>query len=148
MTLSILWSEVSIIFNYIGFIASILQLISLFYLFKILQEVYSTIKMEYTSKFLLKFALIAFALKTNNSSFSGFPCYCNKINGFKTLFYNWLSSFIYFRVFECVLLLILNKTGNFNIKHFISKIGIVIFVAGIVITELILFLQGFLYLQK
>jgi len=146
--LSILWSDVSIVFNYIGFFASILQLISLFYLIKILQEVFPQLKWKFIPNFLLKFGLIAFALKTIIQVFQAFPVIVTKSMALKHYFIIGYIHLFTLGFLSLILLVILNKTGIFKLKSFISKIGIVIFVAGIVITELILFLQGFLYFQK
>jgi len=146
--LSILWSDVSVIFNLIGFVASILQLVSLFYLFRIMQQVIPHLKWKFIQKFLLKFGLIAFALKTIIQVFQAFPVIVTKSMALKHYFIIGYIHLFTLGFLSVVLLLLLNRTGNFSLKHFISKIGIVIFVFGIVVTELIMFLQGFLYLQK
>ncbi len=146
--LSILWSEVSLIYNVIGFVASILQLISLFYLFKIIQEVIPQLKWNFFTNLLLKFGLMAFAFKTIIQVLQAFPIIVTKSMALKHYFIIGYIHLFTLGFLSVVLILILNILSTIALKHLITKIGIAIFLIAIVITELLLFLQGFLYLQK
>ncbi len=146
--LSILWSKVSLIFNYVGFFAAILQLISLYYLLKIMREVFGELKWNYFSKLLLKFLLGAYVFKITFQIASAFPYIVIKSLALKHYFiigYLHLFTLGFMTVFLIVLLIQIKKI---SIKNTISKIGLVTFLTGIVGTEFLLFYQGFLFLSK
>ena len=146
--LSILWSKVSITFNIIGFLAAILQLISLIYLFKILKEVFAKLNWTFVSKVLLRFGVIAYSLKIIIQVFSAFPYFVEKslaLKPFLIIGYLHLFTLGFMSVF---VFLILTQLQKIQLKTYGSKLGVVIFLLGIVFTELLLFTQGFLVLIR
>ena len=146
--LSILWSRVGIVFNIIGFFAAILQLISLVYLFKILSEVTSKLKWTLVSKVLLKFSVIAYSLKILIQIVSAFPYFVEKslaLKPFLIIGYLHLFTLGFMSVF---VFLILIKLQKIQLNTITSKVGLFIFLLGIIGTELLLFTQGFLVLIR
>jgi len=144
--LSVLWSKVSVIFYIIGFVASFLQLISLFFLIKIMKSVFTQIKWKSISKLLLKFGLVAFSLKIIMQLFSSFPYFVEKslaLKPFLIIGYLHLFTLGFMSVF---LLLVLIELRKIDVKRSRSKLGILIFLTGVLLTELLLFSQGFLFL--
>jgi len=146
--LSILWSTKSLTLNIIGFLASVLQLISLLFLLKILKLVLDQIKWSNTSKLLLKFAMVAYTLKILAQLASSFPYFVEKSLALKPYFIIGYLHLFTLAFMSVLLLLILKQLGAISLKSNISKVGIGFFLTGIFFTELLLFLQGFLLLMK
>ncbi len=144
--LSVLWSDVSIVFNAIGFVASMLQLISLLYLIKIMRQVYSQLKWNWLSKFLLKFSLLAYSLKICFQVLSAFPYIVEKSLALKPFFIIGYLHLFTLAFMSVLLFLVLNKLDIFSFAKRISKIGLLIFLLGVFVTELLLFSQGTLLL--
>lgn len=146
--LSVLWSDVSSVFYVIGFAAACLQLISLFFLFKILNEVLSKSKWNAISILLLKFSTIAFSLKITMQFFSSFPYFVQKSLALKPFFiigYLHLFTLGFMSVF---LILILHQLNQIRFETTISKAGILMFLGSVIFTEILFFSQGFLILSK
>ena len=144
--LSILWSTDVLLFNVFGFVASVLQFISLVFLIKIMLQAFSQINWNFTSKLLLKFALISYSLKIISQILSAFPYIIEKSLALKPFFiigYLHLFTLGFLSVF---LFLIVSKIGKINLQNRTSKVGILLFLSGIFITESLLFLQGFLFM--
>ena len=144
--LSILWSKVGLTFHIIGFLATILQLISLVYLFRILKKVYHQLKWKAISKVLLKFGVIAYSLKIVIQILSSLPYFVEKslaLKPFLIIGYLHLFTLGFMSIFVFLILIQLHKI---QLKTTSSKIGLVIFLIGVVATELLLFTQGFLLL--
>lgn len=144
--LSVLWSDVPLVFNIIGFLASVLQLISLVFLVKIMLKAFSQINWSFTSKLLLKFALISYSLKIISQILSAFPYIVEKSLALKPFFiigYLHLFTLGFLSVF---LFLIVSQFGKINLQKPASKMGILLFLLGVFITESLLFLQGFLFM--
>jgi len=146
--LSILWSTQSITFNVIGFLASVLQLISLIFLLKILKQVLVQIRWSYISKLLLKFAMVAYLLKILAQLASSFPYFVEKSLALKPYFIIGYLHLFTLAFMSVLLLLILKQLKAIYLNSVISKVGIGFFLTGIFFTELLLFLQGFLLLIK
>jgi hypothetical protein len=146
-SLSVLWSNVSLVFNVIGFVAAVLQLISLFYLIKIMREVFGQINWNPLSKLLLKFALLAYSLKISIQILSAFPIIVKKSLALKPFFIIGYLHLFTLAFMSVLLFLILNKLKIIAFKSRTSKIGIVTFLLGVFVTEFLLFLQGFLLLN-
>jgi len=145
-SLSILWSKVPIVFNLIGFIAAILQLISLVFLIKIIKNVLKKLKWNVISKLLLKFVAVFYSLKISLQIISSIPFIVTKSLALKHYFiigYLHLFTLGFMSVF---LFLLLIQVKKLTIKSLSSKIGILTFLVGIIGTEFLLFLQGFLIL--
>lgn len=145
--LSILWSDVSAVFYLIGFVASILQLISLFFLIKILRQAVKQLNWSSLSKFLLKFALLAYGLKISIQISSAFPFIVEKSLALKHFFIIGYLHLFTLAFMSVLLLLILGKFKIVEFKSIQSKIGIITFLTGVFVTETLLFLQGFLFLN-
>ena len=146
--LSILWSKVSFTFNIIGFLAAVLQLISLVYLFRILKNVYHKLEWKPISKILLKFGVIAYSLKIVIQILSSFPYFVDKslaLKPFLIIGYLHLFTLGFMSVFVFLTLIKLHKI---HIETASSKIGLFVFLIGIIGTELLLFTQGFLVLIR
>lgn len=147
-SLSVLWSKVSSMFYVVGFAASILQLISLMFLFKIIKSMYVQIKWNFVSKILLNFGFIAYSLKIVMQIFSSFPYFVEKSLALKPfLIIGYLHLFT-LGFMSIMLFFILVEFGKLNLKASFSKIGIVTFLGGVFLTELLLFSQGFLILLR
>jgi hypothetical protein len=146
--LSVLWSTNNLAFNSVGLLAAILQLISLVFLFKILKQIYVQLQWNYISKLLLKFIIVAYSLKIVAQIVSSFPYFVAKSLALKPFFiigYLHLFTLAFMSVF---ILLILNQLNIISFKKYSSKIGVGLFLLGVLLTELLLFLQGFLMLLQ
>ena len=144
--LSVLWSSDFSLFYVIGFVASVLQLISLGFLIKIMRQAFLQIKWRFIPKLLLIFGLISYSFKIISQIVSSFPYIVEKSLALKPFFiigYLHLFSLGFLSVF---VFLIADQLGKFNIQKPTSKVGILLFLTGVFITELLLFLQGFLFL--
>lgn len=146
--LSVLWSTKSITFNLIGFIASVLQLISLLFLFKILEQVLVQIKWSFTSKLLLKFAMVAYTLKILAQLALSLPYFVEKSLALKPYFIIGYLHLFTLAFMSVLLILFLIQMKAIYVNSIISKVGIGFFLIGIFFTEMLLFLQGFLLLMK
>ena len=144
--LSVLWSNVPLAFNVIGFVASVLQLISLVFLLKIMQQAFSQINWGFISKLLLKFALFAYVLKIISQILSAFPFIVEKSLALKPFFIIGYLHLFTLGFMSVLLILIAEQFGKFSFRKTTSKIGIALFLTSIFITEMLLFLQGFLFL--
>jgi hypothetical protein len=147
-TLSILWSNVSAFFYVLGFAAAVLQLISLLFLFKIMQQAFLNLKWNILSKVLLKFLIIAYSLKIISQLFSAFPYFVQKSIALKPFFiigYLHLFTLAFMSVF---LMLILIQLHKIFIKSAVAKVGIYLFLISVFVTEFFLFGQGLLLLTK
>lgn len=144
--LSILWSKVNFAFNIIGFLAAILQLISLVYFFRMLKNVYHQLNWKPISKILLKFGVIAYSLKIVIQILSSFPYFVSKslaLKPFLIIGYLHLFTLGFMSVFVFLILIQLHKI---QLNSIVSRMGIVVFLIAIVLTEMLLFTQGFFML--
>ena len=144
--LSVLWSSDFSLFYVIGFVASVLQLISLGFLIKIMRQAFLQIKWRFIPKLLLIFGLISYSFKIISQIVSSFPYIVEKSLALKPFFiigYLHLFTLGFLSVF---VFLIADQLGKFNLQKPTSKVGILLFLTGVFITELLLFLQGFLFL--
>lgn len=146
--LSVLWSTTNIVFNLIGFIASILQLISLLFLLKLLKQVLKQVKWDVISKLLLKFAIVAYLLKILAQIASSFPYFVKKSLALKPYFIIGYLHLFTLAFMSVLLFLILKQLKAIYLNTILSKFGIAFFLVGVLFTELLLFLQGFLILIK
>ena len=147
-TLSVLWSTDFLLFNIVGFVASVLQFVSLVFLFKILQQAFSQISWNFTSKWLLKFAVISYIIKIISQILSAFPYIVEKSLALKPFFIIGYLHLFTLGFLSVLLFLILDQLGKINLHKPTSKVGILLFLSGVFITEALLFLQGFLFLLQ
>jgi hypothetical protein len=142
--LSVLWSEVPSIFYIIGFLAAVLQLISLIFLLKIVKHALLQLKWNSISKLLLMFGLTAYSLKIIAQLLSAFPYFVEKALALKPFFiigYLHLFTLGFMSVF---IILLLNKSNKIQLVTITSKIGLITYLLGVLLTEFLLFFQGFL----
>lgn len=144
--LSVLWSGVPSIFNVIGFMAAVLQLISLVFLLKIMRQAFIKLTWGFTVNLLLRFAVISYILKIISQILSAFPFIVEKSLALKPFFIIGYLHLFTLGFMSVLLFLILEQMGKFNLQKPASKEGIILFMTGVFITELMLFLQGFLFL--
>ncbi|HEY9168627.1 MAG TPA: hypothetical protein VIN72_03990 [Lutibacter sp.] len=144
--LSVLWSTDVLLFNAVGFVASVLQLISLIFLLKIMRQAFTQIHWRFTSKLLLKFAIISYGLKIISQILSAFPYIVEKSLALKPFFIIGYLHLFTLGFLSVLLFLILGQLGKISLHKPTSKVGILIFLSGVFITESLLFLQGFLFL--
>jgi len=144
--LSVLWSSDVLLFNMVGFVASVLQFISLVFLVKIMLQAFSQLSWSFTSKLLLKFALFSYSLKIISQILSSFPYFVEKSLALKPFFIIGYLHLFTLGFLSVLLFLILDQLGKINFQKPASKLGILLFLAGVFITESLLFLQGFLFM--
>lgn len=144
--LSVLWSTDVLLFNVVGFVASLLQLISLVFLIKIMLHAFSQINWNFISKLLLKFAIISYSLKIISQILSAFPYIVEKSLALKPFFIIGYLHLFTLGFLSVLLFLILDQMGKMNLHKPTSKVGILLFLSGVFITESLLFLQGFLFM--
>lgn len=146
--LSVLWSTDDLLFNVVGFVASVLQFISLVFLLKIVIQAFSQLKWNFISNLLLKFALISYSLKIIIQILSSFPYIIKKSLALKPFFIIGYLHLFTLGFLSVLLFLILNQLGKINLHKQTSKAGLLIFLTGVFVTELLLFSQGLLFLFK
>lgn len=146
--LSVLWSTDFSLYYIIGFVASVLQFISLVFLLKILQQAFSHINWSFTSKWLLIFAVISYSIKIISQILSAFPYIVEKSLALKPFFIIGYLHLFTLGFLSVLLFLILDQLGKINLQKPASKVGIILFLSGVFITEALLFLQGFLFLFR
>lgn len=143
--LSLLWRDVP---NYIvlfGFIGAIIQLVSLAYLWRIsVQILRKEILSIYYVRFLFISIIVAYMLKIMMQFVSAFPTITKIALQYKPYFvigYIHLFTLAFMSLFLIVLYELL-------LKRTISRWGMILFVLGIISSELILFSQGLLVYTK
>lgn len=146
--LSVLWSTDFSWYYIIGFVASVLQFISLVFLLKILNQAFSQINWSFISKLLLKFAMISYIIKIISQILSAFPYIVEKSLGLKPFFIIGYLHLFTLGFLSVLLFLILDQLKKINLNKPTSKVGILLFLSGVFITETLLFLQGFLFLLQ
>ena len=139
--LSLLWTDVPTITYFIGGIASGLQLISLYYLYPIYISFYKSLQSK-RIKWISIVVIISYFLKVSLQFLSSFPSIVEKAVALKSFFiigYLHLFTLGFMSMFIFLLLSIFPK-----IK--LNKIGLFIFVLGVLLSETILFSNGLLVL--
>lgn len=140
--LSILWLRLPLTLHWIANISGILQLLVLFYFFKILSVIQKnkTIKFNWSTRWLWRFASIAFILKIILQMLSTIPYLSRFAFGFRPVVIGYLHlSFV-----GIISLFILGYINEFihRFRGNVSGVGAIIFVTGFVVQEIILMLQG------
>lgn len=141
-SLSILWSEVSIIYNYIGFIAGLIQVISLFYLIPLIMKLVSNSQLFKFQKLTIYIIILSYAFKVLAQLASSFPEVVQKSIALKSyLIIGYLHLFTL--LFMSLLLLLFIQLYSKLKLNLGGKIAYSLFLIGIFLTELLLFGQGF-----
>ena len=140
--LSILWLRLPLTLHWIADISGILQLLVLFYFFKILSVIQknTTIKFNCSTRWLWRFASIAFILKIILQMLSTIPYLSHFAFGFRPVVIGYLHlSFV-----GIISLFILGYINEFihRFRGNVSGVGAIIFVTGFIVQEVILMLQG------
>ena len=139
--LSLLWNEMPIYVVFIGLAAVILQLISLYYLYKINKKIRSFIKDNKLSVFIVTLVFISYFLKIILQFFSAFPPITIIAVQYKSFFvigYIHLFTLGFMSLFVFLLVQI-------HTQYKVSKLGLQFLISGIITSELLLFTQGALY---
>jgi len=135
--LSLLWSEVPTFVYYIGFIAGLFQLASLFYLYKISKPYLKSLVSKQV-KFISTVVIISYFLKVVIQFFSAFPVVIEKAVQLKSYFiigYLHLFTLGFMSLF-LILLIILHPKVKLN------SVGVNTLILGIFLSEVFLFIQG------
>lgn len=139
---ALLWKTVPSYVIIIGFIAVFVQLVSLYYLWRLVLIIYiqKAIVKKTMSSLLLKIVLGAYTLKVIFQFFGAFPEITQFAMQYKSYFvigYIHLFTLGFLSLFLFLLIrLVLHEK--------LLKWGILLFILGIIFTELLLFLQGIL----
>jgi hypothetical protein len=142
--LSVLWSGPGKGLYIIGFAGALMQIIALVYLIFVFKNKGRLRPLGNWMIFLINFVLISFALKVLLQFLSAFPYFVEKSLMLKPYFvigYLHLFTLCFMTVF---IVLILKQLGAINITNRITRLGLVLLILGIVLTESLLFGQGFL----
>jgi hypothetical protein len=140
--LSILWLRLPLTLHWIANISGILQLIVLFYFFKIISVVKKSknIKFNWSTRWLWRLASLAFILKIILQMLSTIPYLSHFAFGFRPVVIGYLHlSFV-----GIISLFILGYINEFihRFRGNVSGVGAVIFVAGFIVQEIVLMSQG------
>ena len=137
-TLSVLWiKDVPNYLYYIGFIAMILQIISLYYLFDLSKSLIKSLKIKHI-KTIVYFVLVSYFLKVVLQFFSTFPQIVEQALQYKTyLIIGYLH--LYTLGFMSMFIILLLKLHP---KKKLNKLGINLLMIGIFLSEFFLFFQG------
>ena len=141
--LSLLWTDVPSFIYYIGFFASFLQLISLYYLYSISKHTFRSIASKHV-KVIAYFVMGSYFIKIILQSFSAFPQIFDVALQYKPYFiigYLHLYTLGFMSMFIILLL-------KLHPKKDLNKLGVNILMIGIFLSELFLFLQGGLLFSK
>jgi hypothetical protein len=140
--LSILWLKLPRSLHLLANISGILQLLVLFYFIRLFPAVKKNIprKITKTTRYLWTMAAAAFILKIVLQTFSIIPFFSNYAFGFRPIVIGYLHlSFL--MIISFFIIGYINQVLS-EVKRQISKIGILIFVAGVLVQEITLMLQG------
>ncbi|MDO9276757.1 MAG: hypothetical protein Q7T92_14590 [Lutibacter sp.] len=116
------------------------------FLIKIIQNAFSQINWNSSSKLLLKFAMVSYSLKIISQILSSFPYIVEKSLALKPFFIIGYLHLFTLGFLSVLLFLIVEQLGKISLQKPTSKVGIFLFLSCIFITESFLFLQGFLFL--
>ena len=94
------------------------------------------------AKYLLSYAMIAFSFKIIAQLLSSFPYFVKKSIALKPYFIIGYLHLFTLAFMSVTLLLILKQANVFNFKSLFAKIGLNLFLVGILLSEILLFSQG------
>lgn len=140
--LSILWLKLPRSLHLLANISGILQLLVLFYFFRLFPVIKKNIagKIVKTTKYLWAMAAIAFTLKIILQTLSIIPFFSNYAFGFRPIVIGYLHlsflGIISFFILGYITQIFSEK------KKIVSKTGVLIFVFGVLLQEIVLMLQG------
>jgi hypothetical protein len=146
--LSVLWSDVHKTFYVIGFAGAILQMVALFFLVKLVGSIRSQLNWSPILRTLFYFGLLAFGLKIILQMLTSFQYFVTLSVALKPYFivgYLHLFTLAYMSVF---LLLILYQIRFLNLKVKFQLFGVLLFLIGVLGSEILLFTQGLMLVFK
>jgi len=142
--LTSLWHHPPVYIKWINYAAALLQLGALFYLGKLL---YKNLQSSFANfpvicKWLYSIAIAALILKIVLQCFSADPAVAQLSFAYRPIIIGYLH--LIFLVFVSIYLLgILAEKGVLKLDFAITRAGLVVFTAGVIINELLLAAQGF-----
>lgn len=140
--LSILWLKLPRSLHLLANISGILQLLVLFYFIRLFPILKKNIprKISKTTRYLWSLAAVAFILKIILQTLSIIPFFSNYAFGYRPIVIGYLHlSFL--GIISFFILGYINQILR-EMNHELSKIGVFIFVFGVLLQELVLMLQG------
>lgn len=140
--LSILWSEVHLFFNIIGFVAAFIQVISLYYLIPIILKIIKKLPIIWIQKALFYIVTIAYSLKVLAQVASSLPEVIQKSITLKSYFIIGYLHLFTLLFMSLMLIIFIQKSYRWKLSKS-AKIALSVFLIGIMTTELLLFTQGF-----
>lgn len=143
--LSLVDSEHGIIII-IGLIAAVTQVLSLYYLLGLINSIRADLSNNFNGfiKLILATVIIAFILKVLLQLGSGFPQLSNEIITLKSYFVIGYIHLVTLGFVSSMIILLLIELYIFKIDSKLTKIGLLLFLIGVLSTEVALFLQGIL----
>ena len=144
--LSILWSDVSFIFNIIGGVGSGLQLIALYFLIRIISRIFLQSNWSKTAQFVLMMGITAFVLKVLLQFLSSFPYFVDKSIALKPYYIIGYLHLFTLGFMTTFIILFLEKIHFITFQNFRQKFGLFLFIIGMLSTELLFFTQGTFYM--
>lgn len=144
--LSVLWSTESPIVYVIGFAASVLQVISLLFLLRAVYQISHALKWSRIATLLLSFLLIAYSLKIGMQLSSSIPYFVEKSLMLKPYFIIGYLHLFTLGILSVFLILILHQMQKINLNAVYPKFGTSLFLIGVICTEVLFFMQGFMLL--
>ena len=146
--LSILWSDVHGVFNVIGGVAAIFQLIGLVYLIVIIKQTFIRYSLSNYSRILLMTVMVSYGLKLVAQFLTAFPFFVTKSVELKPYLVIGYLHLVTIGFISFFLLTLIVELRGFYFKPLFPKFGLSLFLAGFFSTEILFFLQGFLHLVK
>ncbi|MBS1626922.1 MAG: hypothetical protein JSR09_07515 [Bacteroidetes bacterium] len=139
--LSALWLNIPFVLYLIVLITAIMQLIGWFYITEIIRKnknIFSQINS--TSKILFILSAVALTIKLLLQAFSTIPSLSQLAFGFRPI----IIGYLHLVLLGVITIFLFAYTTNFEMNFISTKLkkGIIIFVAGIILNEVILMLQG------
>jgi hypothetical protein len=137
-----LWTNPPTWVYVIAGLAAVLQLIGLFYGWQILTVYLRSIKNKFF-QFIFSLVLIAYSLKLAMQVFSAFPVIADYV--YETRIFTAIG-YIHLVMLGFLSLFMLTYFVRINIfwDNFITRTGLILFLAGLVLSEVILFFNGIL----
>jgi hypothetical protein len=146
--LSVLWSSVGSGFYIIGFAGACLQLAALWFLWAMFRFVRNMVADTKWLRFLIGLSLVAFSIKVVLQLLSSFPYFVNASVALKPYFIVGYLHLFTLAFMTVMLLVFLAEYGFINVRRIAMSIGLLFFVTGLVLSELLLFGQGFMLLIR
>ncbi len=140
--LSILWLKLPLTMLILAYVSGVLQLFILFYFVKLFLFLKKNIsdKLPAATNYLWAMVFIAFIIKIILQMLSVIPFFSHYAFGFRPI----VIGYLHLSFLGIISFFILGYIGNIlsEMQRHISKVGIIIFVTGVLVQEIILMCQG------